>query len=79
MLNCPYQNIYIYIGKSLRPLKLRIGEHKSDIRRQDITSPVARHFNKMGHGIKQLKCIGIEEVKGARGGNINIELLKQAF
>ncbi len=32
----------------------------------------------MGHDIKQLECIGIEEVFGSRrGGNINKELLKR--
>ncbi len=76
MLKCPCQKIYI--GKSLRQLKLRISEHKPNIRRQDITSSVARHFNEMGHDIKQLECIGIEEVfVSRRGGNINKELLKR--
>lgn len=76
MLKCPCQKIYI--GKSLGQLKWQISEHKFSIRCQNITSPVARHFNELGHDIKQLECIGIEEVLGSsREGNINKELLKR--
>lgn len=38
-----------YIGKSLCQLKLQISKHKSSIRRQDITSAVARHFKDFEH------------------------------
>lgn len=55
-------------------MKLRINEHKSSISRQDITSPVDRHFNELGNDIKQLEFIDIEEVFGSC--NVNKEFLK---
>lgn len=67
-------------------------EHKSSIRRQDITSAVARHFIfyflylrhflfDFGHDVKQLDCTGTEEVfESHKGGNLNKRLLqREAF
>lgn len=48
----------------LKLLNLWITEHESSIQWQDIISAVARYFNKLGHNIKQLECMGIEEVYG---------------
>lgn len=60
MLKCPCG--LCYIGKTNRELRLRIIEHKSSIRRKCETSPVARHFNAMGHDICSLRFQGIELV-----------------
>lgn len=47
-------------------MTIEINEHnepKLSIRRQDITSVVARHFNELGHNFKKkLLFTGIEEV-----------------
>lgn len=53
----------MYVGKTSRSLRIRVTEHKSAIRRRDVTSPVARHFVDNNHDIDQLKCIGIERVE----------------
>jgi hypothetical protein len=53
-----------YIGRTSCALKVRLGEHKSTIRCQDITSPGERHiepWNK-NHYFNELHCVGIEKV-----------------
>lgn len=79
LLRCPCYKIYC--GKTSRSLKIRIGEHKSAIRRKDITSPVAKHFAENGHSVDQLQCIGIEKIsQPRRGGDLDRKLLqREAF
>ena len=75
MLKCPC--CLCYVGKTKRELKIRIGEHKSNIRNNDEKSPVARHFNEMGHKVCSLRFQGIEVVSPLRrGGDRNNALLK---
>lgn len=59
MLQCPCG--LSYIGKTTRPLKTRITEHRCAIRNQDPSSPVAVHFTEARHSVAALKYIGIEE------------------
>ena len=61
LLKCPCG--LCYIGKTTRELKTRFSEHKSAIRNKDEKSPVARHFNAVGHEICTLRFQGIELVK----------------
>ena len=70
-----------YIGKTLRSLKTRISEHRSDIRTKDFRNPVAVHFHQAQHCISSLKYIGIERVTlPPRGGDIdNLLLKREAF
>ena len=76
MLKCPCG--LAYIGKTTRPLKTRISEHRSNIRNHDQKSPVAVHFTKAGHNVSSLCYWGIEQVKlPRRGGDINTFLLKR--
>lgn len=79
MLKCPCG--LAYIGKTTRPLKNRISEHRSNIRNHDQKSPVALHFSQAQHNVSTLKYIGIEQVHlPKRGGNIdNILLKREAF
>lgn len=64
------KNSKYYIGQTARKLKIRLNEHRSSIKRADMTSPVARHFCEHGHRVKDLKCIGIEKVVlNRRGGD----------
>nr|AAM43806.1 MF-25 protein [Schistosoma japonicum] len=63
MLQCSCNTICI--GKTSRALKVRLGEHKSTIRRQEITLPVARHFIEQ-RSINELRCVGIETVHPPR-------------
>jgi hypothetical protein len=44
-----------------RVLKVRLGEHKSTARRQDIASPFARHFYRAKSFCYELRRVGMEE------------------
>lgn len=79
MLKCPCG--LAYIGKTNRPLKHRISEHRSNIRNHDQKSPVALHFTNAKHSVSCLKYTGIEKVNPARrGGDIDTILLqREAF
>ena len=70
-----------YVGKTLRPLKTRISEHRSDIRNKNFKNPVALHFHQAQHCISSLRYLGIERVKlPPRGGDIDTLLLqREAF
>ena len=62
----------VYVGKTLRPLKTSIAEHRRTIRNKVITSPVAVHFNKAGHNVPALRYIRIEVLQHPRrGGGIH--------
>ena len=76
LLKCPCG--LCYVGKTKRELKIRIGEHKSNIRNRDEKSPVARHFNSAGHEVCSLRFQGIEAVQPLkRGGNRDRLLLQR--
>lgn len=76
LLKCPCG--LAYVGKTSRPLKTRISEHRSNIRNKDTKSPVAIHFTDKRHNVSTLKYQGIEQVKlSNRGGDINSALLKR--
>nr|XP_055053666.1 uncharacterized protein LOC129438772 isoform X1 [Misgurnus anguillicaudatus] len=76
MLKCPCGRAYI--GKTTRPLKTRISEHRSNIRNCDPKSPVAVHFTQSSHNLASLRYCGIEVVKTPpRGGDINSLLLRR--
>lgn len=76
MLKCPCS--LAYVGMTTRALKTRITEHRSDIRTQNIRSPVAMHFMQAGHNVSALRYIGLEKVeKPRRGGDWESLLLKR--
>jgi len=79
LLKCPCG--FAYVGKTTRPLKIRISEHISNIRNHDIKSLVAVHFSQASHNVSSLRYCGIELVKQPfRGGDVNRLLLKwEAF
>ena len=68
---------YVYIGKSKRELRTRIIEHKSNIRTKDEKSPIARHFNSIGHEICTLRFQGIEYIEPLKRGGDRDRLLLQ--
>ncbi len=61
LLRCPCG--LCYVGKTSRPLKNRISEHRCAIRHRDPKSPVAQHFANSRHSVSTLQYIGIEVVK----------------
>ena len=76
LLKCPCG--LTYVGKTSRPLKTRISEHRSNICNKDTKSPVAIHFTERRYNVSALKYLGIEHVKQFnRGGDINSALLKR--
>ena len=76
LLKCPCG--LCYVGKTKRELKIRISEHKSNIRNKDVKSPVARHFNAVGHEVCSLRFQGIEAIQPLkRGGDRNKFLLQR--
>lgn len=76
LIKCPCG--LAYIGKTSRPLRTRISEHRSNIRCGDVRNPVAAHFLAAGHNISTLRYIGIERVeKPPRGGNHDCLLLQR--
>ena len=56
-----------------------IREHKSSIRNKDEKSPVARHFNTVGHDVCTLRFQGIEVANPLikRGGDRDKVLLQR--
>ena len=53
LIKCPCG--LAYIGQTSRKLKVRISEHKSNIRRNVLTSTLAKHWNASGHSIPQFR------------------------
>ena len=50
-----------YIGETKRPLKKRICDHISYVKKPDLTQPVGRHFNLPGHDISNMTVSIIEK------------------
>ncbi|OCT95215.1 hypothetical protein XELAEV_18012901mg, partial [Xenopus laevis] len=72
-LKCPCG--LMYVGQTTRPLKDRVGEHKSDIMRKVKQSPVAQHFIEVGHSVSQLRFQVLQQVLKPRRGGDRIKLL----
>lgn len=76
LLKCPCGKGYV--GQTTRELRVRVGEHRSAIRRGDLTSPVAKHFLEAQHSVAQLRFMAIEQIKRPkRGGNMVNLLLRR--
>ncbi|XP_069467883.1 uncharacterized protein [Ambystoma mexicanum] len=61
-ITCPCDKTYI--GKTSRPVKLRISEHKSKIRTGNLTSPLALHFVEHHHDCNDLRWWALEQIRG---------------
>ncbi len=69
---------HYYVGKTKRELRVRISEHKSNIRNKDKRSPVARHLNSAGHDVRTPRFMGTEAVRPSfRGGDRERRLLQR--
>ena len=59
----------MFVLKTKAPLKIQISQHKNTIRRQDPTSPAAKHFLQHRHTISSLHFQDFEKVScNKRGG-----------
>ncbi|XP_078496440.1 H-2 class I histocompatibility antigen, Q7 alpha chain [Lissotriton helveticus] len=59
-IKCPCGKMYI--GKTERKIKIRITEHKSRIRNENMTSPLVAHWKEARHTISQLRYFVIEQL-----------------
>lgn len=76
LIRCPCG--LAYVGKTTRPLRTRMSEHRSSIRTEDERSPVAAHFKRAGHAVSALRYIGVERVdQSPRGGDRDKKLLQR--
>ena len=51
-----------YVGSTKNGLHIRLNGHTSDIRRKKMQKPVAYHFNKRGHSMKDVAIMVIEKI-----------------
>ena len=70
LLKCPCG--LAYIGQTKRPLKIRIGEHKTAIRTGNLEYAMARHYIQANHGSPaSLRFWGLEKISPPpQGGDI---------
>ena len=52
-----------YIGKTTRPFKDRLAEHRDYPKRDVTTEPSGKHFTKSGHNVSDLKGLVLEKVR----------------
>ena len=52
-----------YIGKCSRRIGIRLNEHRSAVKRKQLSQEVANHFNLPGHGLHHLKAVVLEKVR----------------
>ena len=52
-----------YIGRTARPFRIRLGEHKQYVRSQTLDKPSGHHFNQPGHTLSHLSGLVLEHVK----------------
>lgn len=66
----------MYVGSTIRPLRVRISEHMRAIKQNDIRYPIAEHIhNSEKQGLNQtFTFLGIEVLKDPRGGNRELKL-----
>ena len=75
-IKCPCP--LLYVGKTSRPLRTRITEHKSAIRRGDTKAPLVEHFINKSHSDSELRFWAIELIKPhPRGGDLDRTLLQR--
>ena len=54
-----------YVGKTTRPFRFRLAEHKQYIRSQNLENPSGHHFNLPGHQQSHLSGLVLEHVKSS--------------
>ena len=52
-----------YVGKTTRQFKDRLAEHRDYPKRDVLTEPSGRHFNKAGHDVSHLRGLVLEKVR----------------
>ena len=63
--NCKSYPKCEYVGKTTRPFRIRLAEHKQYIRSQNLENPSGHHFNLPGHQQSHLSGLVLEHVKSS--------------
>ena len=53
------------VGKTTRPFRIQLTEHKQYIRSQNLENPSRHHFNLPGHQLSHLSGLVLEHVKSS--------------
>ena len=52
-----------YVGRTIRPFRIRLGENKQYIQSQNLENPSGFHFNQPGHNQSHLSGLVLEHVR----------------
>ena len=63
--NCKEYPRCEYIGLTRRPYRIRMGEHKQNVRSKNLETPSGFHFNQAGHNLSHFAGLVLEEVKSS--------------
>ncbi|OCT70436.1 hypothetical protein XELAEV_18037355mg [Xenopus laevis] len=67
----------LYIGRTIRQLRVRLGEHLRGIDNKDVDNPILKHFIMAHDGIPQkIRMFGIDKINENSGGNLTTKLLR---
>ena len=53
----------VYVGKCSRRFGVRLNEHRSAVKRKQLSQEVANHFNQPGHSVQNLRAVVLEKVR----------------
>ncbi|XP_041447426.1 uncharacterized protein LOC121403682 [Xenopus laevis] len=65
MLKCPCG--LAYVGETVQPIRDRISQHKSTIRKEVLKLPVPAHFHSARHSMATLRFLVLESIAPPRG------------
>lgn len=79
MITCPC--VLRYVGQTMWKIKIRICEHRSNMRRGVLTAALVMHYTEKGHTDSDLHWIILHIIKGSiRGGSVrNILYMRKQF
>ena len=63
--NCKSYPRCEYVGLTSRPFRLRLAEHKQNVRSKNLDTPSGGHFNQQGHELSHLGGLVLEHVKSS--------------
>ena len=63
--NCKEYPKCEYIGLTTRPFRLRLAEHKQNVKSKVLETPSGHHFNQSGHDLSHLAGLVLEAVKSS--------------
>ena len=64
-MNCKEFPKCEYVGLTTRPFRIRLAEHKQNIKSKHLETPAGNHFNQAGHNLSHLSGLVLEQVKSS--------------